>query len=161
MLARHAALALGFSGFLAGCVVTPGASVTASSGSIYRAFNSMRVVPVADRAESFVVLSQALAGPADHWCAAGDYAQRRLGARATDRVYIVQGSAPTRAATGRRGVTFTTAPGPDLAGGRRPGEGGSVSLSLSEPGFNLSRAMAWGYCTDSRRRLTGAGGRRF
>lgn len=113
----------------------------------YAAWNTMRVRADPERAGRFVVLRRALAGPADYWCAAGDYAVRRLDVPVTGRVYVVG------RVTG--GVLFTVVASDDVAGGRRPGEGGKFGLSLTETGFNLRAAHARLYCPDSLRRLAG------
>jgi hypothetical protein len=93
------------------------------------------------------VIPKALAGPSDFWCAAADYADRRLGHPPTGRVYILgqRGRAPL----------FTIVAYPEVAEGRRPGEGGRFGLSLKEVGFNMQLAQARNYCRDSLRRMRG------
>lgn len=135
---------------LSGCVAT----VSTDGAGIWRAYNSMTVVPVTDRANTFQVVSQPLAGPSDFVCAAGDYAQRRLGARGADRVYVLRGPGPSPLSRGRNAVTFTTEPDPALSDGPRPGEGGDFSFRIDEPGFSVTAASARSLCIDSRRRLT-------
>lgn len=142
---------------LTGCV----ASVSASSGgpapASYRAFNTMLVFSDPTRPATMAVRSQPRAGPKDFWCAAGDFADRFLDTRPTDRIYILRGPGPSPDGQRTRAVTFTTQPPPDLAGGPRPGEGGNYSLRLNEPGFNVQAAQARSFCVESRRKFAGIG----
>jgi len=119
----------------------------------YRAFNTLGVVPDPERPETFRVISRAHGGPADYWCAAGDYARRKLGAGVTARVYVLRPPGPSPVAFGRHAYTFTTSPPSDLVDGRRPGDRGRYSISLDEPGYNLSVAHARGFCADSLRKF--------
>lgn len=141
---------------LAGCtpVAGPGQSgADSATVSIWRARNTMQVAPDPARPNTAAVISRAQAGPSDFWCAAGDYAIRRLGASPTDRVYILRGLGPSPVSFGRSAVTFTTDPPPDLVNGPRPGPEAGYGLSLDTPGFNLRAAQARGYCPDSLKKF--------
>jgi hypothetical protein len=147
---------------LAGCTPVAGPVGSASESgaqATWRARNTMRVAPDPARPDTAAVISRAQAGPSDFWCAAGDYAVRRLGAAPTDRVYILRGEGPSPVSFGRSAVTFTTDPPPELADGPRPGPETGYALSLETPGFNLRAAHARGYCPDSLRKF--GFGRRF
>ncbi|WP_172331213.1 hypothetical protein [Mangrovicoccus sp. HB161399] len=75
-------------------------------GSQYLSVNGRRVVPL-DTPGTFEVI----AGPGDagpqFFCAAADYAHRKLGARSTDRVVITRSAGDSVSYPGTRGVTFT------------------------------------------------------
>lgn len=80
------------------------------------------------------------------WCEAGRYAQRDLGAGATDRLYVETPRAVARTARGY-GVGFTVAPDAALlADATRPGDGGKYFLRLDMPGFHISVGNARGLC---------------
>ncbi|MEM9250535.1 MAG: hypothetical protein AAGB05_17820 [Pseudomonadota bacterium] len=120
----------------------------------YRAFNTMDVLTHPTRPDTMLVLSRALAGPKDYFCAAGDYADRYLDTPVVDRIYVLEtGPSPDRRA--RTAVTFTTAPPEELVDGPRPGDDGNYSLRLTEPGFNIQAGQARSFCVESRRRLAG------
>ncbi len=141
---------------LGGCVVSVSERSSGPPPASYRAFNTMDVLTHPTRADTMIVLSRALAGPKDFWCAAGDYADRYLGVRVTDRIYVL-GSGPSPDQRGRTAVTFTTDPPEELRDGPRAGDGGNYSLRLKEPGFNVQAAQARSFCVESRRRLSGFG----
>lgn len=153
---RPLAVAALLAALLAGCTPASGPRQTAADSattSIWRARNTMQVAPDPGRPNTAAVISRAQAGPSDFWCAAGDYAIRRLGASPTDRVYILRGQGPSPVSFGRSAVTFTTEPPPELANGPRPGPETGYGLSLDTPGFNLRAAQARGYCPDSLRKF--------
>jgi hypothetical protein len=119
----------------------------------YRAYNTLSVVPDTTRPVEFRVISRAHGGPADYWCAAGDYARRALGADVTARIYVLRPPGESPVSYGRSAFTFTLAPPAELASGRRPGDNGRYGLSVGEPGYNLSVAHARSFCPDSLRKF--------
>ncbi len=95
----------------------------------------------------FEVIEGLQGGDMRFWCEAGRYAVRRLGAGATDRLYVEIPRAIAQTARGY-GVGFTLAPDAALlAKAARPGDGGDYTLQLDRPGFNISVGNASGLCT--------------
>jgi len=135
---------------LAGCGLEP-----PDGGATWRASNGMIVVADATRATGFSVVSQPRAGPSDFWCAAGDYAERRLGARPVTPVFIAEGRVPSPLSWGRFAVSFALedpgAPVPEPSGLR------AVLLPIDTPGVSVSAAQGRSFCRDSRRRMRHAG----
>ncbi|MFD1509096.1 hypothetical protein [Lacimonas salitolerans] len=93
---------------------------------------------------TFEVIGRAGSGPADYFCAASHYAQAVVGAPVAARVSVQRAYGPSQTAPGARAVSFTV----DDGSGRRPGQNRNYSLSVDEPGFNLSIGMARSFCDD-------------
>ncbi|WP_138464977.1 hypothetical protein [Poseidonocella sp. HB161398] len=74
-------------------------------GSQFLATNGNRVVPLEQPGTFEVIAQPGDAGPS-FFCAAADYAYRRLGARQTDRVVIIQPAGDSISYPGTRGVSF-------------------------------------------------------
>lgn len=110
-----------------------------SSAQNYKAVNNLTVVPLG--ASSFEVIEGRGEGPRGIWCAAAEYAERRLGAQG--RVYVQKGRGPSHVVSGRKGVLFTTNPA-KLA--QRPSQ--SLSVSTSRVGAGLPVAHAIQFCRD-------------
>lgn len=108
------------------------------AASAWRAVNRQEVFPLSDGV--FEVLSRRGAGPAQFWCAAGDYARRVLDTAAVQRIYIHRGIGPSRTRTDSTAVQFALIPPPvvDTSSG--------YSLSLDRVGENLTSAAAHQYC---------------
>lgn len=123
---------------LVGCVVL------GLPAHAFVAENNLRVNPL-PQAGTFEVINQPGAGPREFWCAAADYARMSLGARGNARIHILNGPAQSQTRAGEKAVSFT------MVGdhpGRRPGQNGNYSLSLSEAGFNISVAHGQSFCND-------------
>ena len=93
-------------------------------------------------ARAFEVFTRAGSGGADHFCAAGDFARRHLGAAADDRVVVLRPPGPSETRPGRRSVVF---------GLRPPGTAGNRGLSMifattGRPGTSRSVAHARALC---------------
>lgn len=81
------------------------AVATAASPAVpYEAINRLQVVPAGG--QDFTVQFRPLAGLADYWCAAGDYAQRGLRLDSRTRVYRRSPEPRKRG----QGITFTLDP---------------------------------------------------
>ena len=108
----------------------------------WKADNRHIVNPVSDTV--FEVVGRPGSGGVEFWCAAGDYARRVLGAKATQKVYLVRGPAPAQTRHWNRAVLFSLeAPeGANLNTG--------LSLSVTQVGENLSAASAQAYCMDDK-----------
>lgn len=109
--------------------------ISAPQASAFIAANDMRVT--SDGARSFVVSpARGKHGATDYWCAAGDFAIRRLGLRPSTRLYrLTSGS-------GKGGVRFSLDPQ------------GAVPSGVSVFGAKdsgLSASLAQVYCTSMRR----------
>ncbi len=74
-------------------------------GSQYLSVNGRRVVPLETPGTFEVIASPGDAGP-QFFCAAADYAHRKLNARATDRVVVVRAAGDSLSYPGTRGVGF-------------------------------------------------------
>ncbi|MEV8468614.1 hypothetical protein AB0T83_17730 [Fluviibacterium sp. DFM31] len=107
-------------------------SGTDTSG-IFMAANSYRVLPTSDPAR-FEVLGRAGGGGSDYYCAAADYAFRRLGASPADRV-VVLSSPSVGQRTGSLSAFFTVAAqgsipySNSLYYSMRPGENAQIGLA--------------------------------
>ena len=108
--------------------------------SAYRAINWLQVNPVS--ADVFEVVGEPGSGPAQYWCAAGDYARQVLGTVAVQRIYIVRGRGPSETTNRRSAVQFSLIKPP---GDYQPG----YSLSVKNVGENLNSASARFYCEGS------------
>jgi hypothetical protein len=103
----------------------------------YRAVNRLTVVPLSG--SSFEVIEAYGEGPSGMWCAAADYAKRRLGTRG--RIYILEGRGASQSVSGRKSVVFTTD-----ANSLPQGPITSISLSTSQVGVGLPINHAIQFC---------------
>ncbi len=112
----------------------------AVSAQTFRAINHLNVVPL--DGSSFEVIESGGKGPRGIWCAAAEYAERRLGARG--RVYILEARGPSRSVQGRKSVVFTTD-----AGSLTQGPFQSAVLSTSQVGIGLPIDHAIQFCREA------------
>lgn len=124
---------MGWKRFLGIAVLTAVTALPAVPARAMLASNGMRVEPVGG--VDFEVRFRAGESVQDYWCAAGDFAQRRLGARAVDRIFRV--SPPPR----RQGQGIVFSLSPDRSAGRT----GMASFGGRDDG-SLSVASAQGHC---------------
>ncbi|MEQ6248497.1 hypothetical protein ABMC89_06370 [Sulfitobacter sp. HNIBRBA3233] len=110
-----------------------------ASAQAYQAVNDLYVVPLGGT--EFEVIEGRGEGPRGIWCAAAEYAERRLGAE--DRVYIQRARGPAQSVTGRKAVGFTINPA-NLSQG--PFQ--SVSLGTDQVGVGLPVDHAIQFCRD-------------
>ncbi|SNS47577.1 hypothetical protein [Tropicimonas sediminicola] len=81
---------------------------------------------------TFEVWTRAGMGKADYFCAAGDFAKRRLGADNSDTLTVVSGRAPSKYAANREAFTFalgaagSTSSVGEMVAGPRTGQTSSV-----------------------------------
>ena len=120
------------------------AAMLAAAPAFADSFRAINKLYVADLGGG-VYESIALTGSSDardFWCAAGDYAVRRLRAGNGARIYLVSGIQPSVTEPGRKAVRFTLTP--DLAGVTpvKP----QVSLSVDVQGDNMPVVITQGYC---------------
>ncbi len=106
----------------------------------YRAINKLTVVPLGG--SKFEVIEQRGEGSRGIWCAAAEYAERRLGA--SGRVYVSEGRGPARSVQGRKSVVFTT-----NAASLSQGPSQSLVVSTSRVGAGLPIAHAIQFCRDN------------
>ena len=118
-------------------------ATTAAQADTFRALNRPHVnaLPNGD----FEVVSRVGAGPAQFWCAAGDYTIRALRAPSASRVYLVQRTGPSVTEPGRKAVTFSLRKPPTTD---ERSQLGRYFLSLTAVGENLNAALAQQYCYD-------------
>ncbi len=119
-------------------------TVTAPSASYaWRATNSLRVNP--EGQATFEVIQSGGISAADAWCAAGDYAIRRLGANSNQRIYLIEGKHIARTEERRRfGYSFSLTPPTEAQNfSRNP-----LTLSLRNVGDSLTAINARQYCYD-------------
>ena len=103
----------------------------------FRAINDLTVVPLTG--STFEVIEERGEGPRGIWCAAAEYAERRLGARG--RVYLLEASGPSRSVAGRKSAVFTT----DVDSlPQEPSR--SLTLSTSQVGVGLPIDHAIQFC---------------
>ncbi len=111
----------------------------AAPTSTYVARNSLRVAPLTDG--SIEVFAQPGTVARDYFCAAGDYAQRRLGASNTTYVVMTGPDGPSRSRDSGRSAVF------GLSATRPPAEvPRGTSLRMSVAGESLSVAQARALC---------------
>ncbi|KIN73169.1 hypothetical protein [Sulfitobacter guttiformis] len=104
---------------------------------VFRSVNDLDVVPIS--ATSFAVIEARGEGPQGMWCAAAEYAERRLGA--TSRVYISEARGPSRVEPGRNSVVFTIDPSTLSQGPFQ-----SITIGTSQVGLGLPVAHARQFC---------------
>ena len=109
----------------------------AASAQSFRAVNFLDVVPLSR--STFEVIEANGEGPRGIWCAAADYAEKRL--RSYGRIYIAAGRGASRTVAGRKSVVFTTD-----AGSLSQGPFQSISLSTSRVGVGLPVNHALQFC---------------
>lgn len=114
-----------------------------SPSGIFLSVNRMHVVPTSDPARFEVLAQPGSAGP-DFFCAAADYADRRLNASPADRVVLTRPVA-RNPDTGRRSGLFTVAPNGSVAPTR------SITISTRQAGENMQIAHARSLCNDPTR----------
>jgi hypothetical protein len=107
-------------------------------GAAWRALNWHEVFPISET--EFEVVSRVGSGAADFWCGAGDFARSKLGAGATQRIYIWRAIGPSVTRPGKKAVQFSFSPPPGA--NVTPG----YSLSVKAVGDNLTSAAAFQYC---------------
>lgn len=127
---------------ICGAVALLGAGPVAAQS--FKAQNGVVVVPVTG---GFLVEGGAGLGARGMWCAAADYAQHVIGARAPQRLYVAE---PLQ--KGRRGVTFTLD-----ANGETRTPVTIVGLTVRNKGANMGIGHAIGFCADHK--LLRSGGR--
>ncbi|MBI6629868.1 hypothetical protein [Pontibaca salina] len=109
-----------------------------SAALAWRAVNRQEVFALPQG--GFEVLSRPGAGPAQFWCAAGDYARRVLNTAAVQRLYIQRGVGPSVTRPGTKAVQFALNPPPGAATEH------GYSLSIDAVGYNLTSAAAHQFC---------------
>jgi len=109
------------------------------SAQSFQAVNDLIVVPL-NRA-SFEVIEAHGQGARGMWCAAEEYAEKRLSAKG--RVYVLSVRGPSQTVEGRKSVVFTTD-----ADSLPQGPSRSVSVDTSQVGIGLPIAHAIQFCHD-------------
>ncbi len=117
--------------------------IAPSASYAWRAFNNLRVNP--EGQVTFEVIQSGGISAADAWCAAGDFAIRRLGANSNQRIYLVEGKHIARTEERRRfGYTFSLKPPPEA----QNFSSNPLTLSLRNVGDSLTAINARQYCYD-------------
>lgn len=109
---------------------------TPLSAQTYRAINGMMVEDAGNG--TLIVSGDARLWARDYWCAAGEYAHRRLGLDQTVPLYV---SGPYQ--RGSTVVTFST-----KADGLTPVRLNSISETVRTKGATMKVGFANGYCRD-------------
>ncbi|MFT6675904.1 MAG: hypothetical protein ACJAVM_002101 [Sulfitobacter sp.] len=107
----------------------------------FTAENQLQVVPL--NAAEFEVIEARGEGARGIWCAASDYAQRRLGLSRGGRIYVKTARGPSISGLGRKGVVFTADPQRLPVPPRT-----SVSVSVRNVGQGLPIQHAYLFCRD-------------
>jgi hypothetical protein len=130
LLMRSALLALAIT-------LAPGLAAAQS----FTAVNQLKVVPLNN--STFEVIEARGEGARGIWCAASDFAQKRLGLTQGGRIYVHTARGPSISGLGRKGVVFTADPSalsvPPSA---------SVSVSVRQVGQGLPIQHAYLFCKD-------------
>lgn len=117
------------------------AALTVATPSIakdFRAPNNMRVAATGDA--TFTVSGRAKHGARSYWCAAGDYARRKLNLSLAARLYVAD------AISGNTGpVGFSASPT-----GLEPRRFTSLSKTLRNPGAYISVGQAQTFCAENQ-----------
>ena len=111
----------------AALVAATSIAATAAEAQSFRAYNRDIVNPVSPG--TFEAIEGARCGAQGRWCAAADYALKRLGASGTSRLYV---QSP-------RGASVTA-----------PVSVGATSSASRTPGANLSVDHAYQFCYNAR-----------
>lgn len=123
---------------LAAVVLAP----SMGNAQTFRAINDLDVVPL--RGGLFEVIEARGEGARGIWCAAAEYAERRLGARG--RLYVAQARGKSVAVAGRKSVVFTLNEAILPQGAFR-----STSVSTAQVGLGLPIAHAIQFCRNDDR----------
>lgn len=98
--------------------------------------------------QEFEVLNRPGTGPALFWCGAGAHAHRKLNLGPNERIYLVQGRAPSVTRPGWSAVTFTVNPQHPVVDALPLNGSDDLLLSISKQGYALSVDSARQYCFD-------------
>lgn len=128
MTGRHAVLATTL--VLAAC---------ADGQTTFQARNDLQVAALPDG--RFEVFARPGTGPREYFCAAGDFAQRRLGAPGGARVVLAEVDGPSRSRDRGRSTVFAV-----VAPQNAPTVPRGVGLSVRRTGENVSVTQARGLC---------------
>lgn len=122
-------------------MITLTTSLTVAAPLAAGAFTAQNRIAVSGSADRIEVAGGGGFGARGAWCAAADYAQKRLGASGTTRLYVAESN------TLRAGspLLFTL-----NADGLSPRPVTIVGASLRTPGATLSVAHAQSFCADAR-----------
>lgn len=117
------------------CTLAP----LAGHAQTFQSFNHLTVVPLSKT--DFEVIEARSEGPRGIWCAAADYADKRLGGGDKKRIYVKTASGPSTRVKGRKAVAFTT-------NARSVNARSSLSVSVRQPGLGLPVNHAIQFCKD-------------
>ncbi|WP_425092575.1 hypothetical protein [Tropicimonas sp. S265A] len=116
-------------------------STSVGAASEFVAANKQRVVPASIEGAQMEVFSTAGAAGPQYFCAAGDYAVRRLEAGNSDRLVVVKGEAPSESRPRFRSVFFSVVPWQGERGGNS-----SINVQVDRPGEEMSVVVARKFC---------------
>lgn len=132
---------------LAVALVACGPLPEGAAGPGYLAENGRVVVPLTEGGQ-FEVQSRSGDAGAQFFCAAGDYAYSRQGARPVDRLVLVAPVGPG-VTTGGRSAIYNVVAGQTDDSPRRDG----ISIDMRKAGENMSVAQARSLCNGQPTRL--------
>lgn len=107
----------------------------------FTAVNHLKVVPL--NKSTFEVIEARGEGARGMWCAASEFAQKRLGLKRGGRIYVHTARGPSISGLGRKGVVFTADPSTLSV---PPST--SVSVSVRQVGQGLPIQHAYLFCKD-------------
>ncbi len=99
-------------------------------------------------ATDFEVVQGTNYGPAEYWCGAATFIERRAGLSETTPVYVKRPQSASLTVPGRNGVVFST------SNAGLPAAQSRVTLTVDQPGATLKSAQARRYCRDAFTRST-------
>lgn len=127
---------------LSGCAPTAG---DLSGGKSFLAQNDLQVIADPANPGQFEVLTEGGNGGPDYWCSAGDYAQRRLGAGATTRVFLVKPYGRSQIRSSRNSVGYSINPSAGVLN-QSALNSGRITMSMNKIGENYTTAHARNVC---------------
>ncbi len=100
-------------------------------------------------ATDFEVIQGISYGPAEVWCGAATYIERRLQQSQVTRLYVKRPRGPSLTAPGQNGVVFSTS-----SAGLPAADPNRVTLTVDEPGATLKSVQGRRHCRDAFTRKT-------
>lgn len=128
-----------------GALAAPGFAKSDLSYGKFTTQYGLRGVGDASDPSRFDILQNAGSGGSDYWCAAGEYAIKKLGVSPATRVYLVQPLAKGR--LGRNSVGFSVNPNAVPSAGSN-----GFTMSITKVGQNWSAEHARSQCKSTGRR---------
>lgn len=122
----------------------------AQSADAFRTKDGMLAQSDPSRNGVFETFAKSGAGTSEYWCAAGDFALRKLHVPVATRLYVVRGPGRSNIDPSRKSVVFTYSPSQDIL--NAAASAGGVSASVTTVGYNMRAAQGQSLCGKKRDR---------